>query len=80
MTIHVKVAANGRMVLPVATRRRLGLAKGGAVLIEETEDGLVLRTTEQAIARAQAFTQKLLEGRTDASVDDFLAERREWQE
>lgn len=68
------------MVLPAATRRRLGLTKGGALLVEETPDGVVLRTTEQAIARAQAFTQKLLEGRTDASVDDFLAERREWQE
>lgn len=76
MTFHVTVAANGRMVLPAATRRRLGLAKGGALLVEETADGVVLRTTEQAIARAQAWSRALTEGRDDATVDHFLAQRR----
>lgn len=76
MTIHVTVAPNGRMVLPAATRRRLGLTKGGALSIEETPDGLVLRTTAGAIARAQAFSRALTQGRDDATVDHFLAERR----
>lgn len=68
------------MVLPAATRRRLGLINGGAVLIEETPDGLMLRTLEHSIARAQAFSRSLTEGRDDSSLDDFLAERRAWQE
>lgn len=81
MATSVAVAANGRMVLPAAARKRLGLAKGGAVLIEETDDGLVLRTVEQAIARAQAWSRTMTEGRDDATVDHFLAERKlDWPE
>jgi bifunctional DNA-binding transcriptional regulator/antitoxin component of YhaV-PrlF toxin-antitoxin module len=57
-------------------RKRYGLAEGGDVVIEDTGDGLVIRTLPQAIAHAQALTRKLLAGQPDASVDDFLAERR----
>jgi AbrB family looped-hinge helix DNA binding protein len=33
------MAPNGRMSLPVDIRRRLGLTRGGALLVEETEEG-----------------------------------------
>jgi AbrB family looped-hinge helix DNA binding protein len=35
---------NGRMSLPADVRKRLGLTSGGALLVEETPDGLILRT------------------------------------
>ena len=66
MTLQVMITANGRMSLPAAIRKRLGLEGGGAVLVEETADGVVLRTVDQAVARAQA----------EASVDAFRANRR----
>jgi hypothetical protein len=50
------------------------------VYLDEMADGLVIRTAEQAVARAQAISRKLLEGAKGATVDDFLRERREWQE
>lgn len=79
--MHVTIAPNGRMSLPAAVRKRLGIgAEGGVLLVEETADGLVLRTTAQAVARAQAFSRSLTGGRNDATVDDFLAERRQWQD
>lgn len=53
MGIHVKVSPSGRISLPAPMRKRLGLSKGGNVVIEETEDGLVIRTTAQAIAHVQ---------------------------
>lgn len=52
ITVQVTITPNGRMSLPAVIRKRLGLAGGGALLIEETEDGLILRTPAQAIAHA----------------------------
>jgi AbrB family looped-hinge helix DNA binding protein len=76
MSIHVKVMANGRMSLPADIRRRHGLAGGGHVVVEETADGIVLRTVDQAVARAQAMSRKLTAGKPGAGVSDFLTERR----
>ncbi len=76
MTVQVNVMPNGRMNLPAAIRKRLGLATGGAVLIEETDDGVVLRTVSQAVARAQALSKRLTTGKEGATVADFLADRR----
>jgi len=65
------------MSLPADLRKRLGLADGGAVFLEETEDGVVLRTAAQAVAHAQAIAKRFAKSRKDdASVDAFLANRR----
>ena len=76
MTIQVTITANGRMSLPADIRRRLGLSAGGALLVEETSDGIVLRTVAQSIARAQALVREYTADKPDASVDAFLASRR----
>jgi len=76
VSLHVNVMPNGRMSLPAELRRRHGLAAGGQVVVEETEDGIVLRTVSQAVARAQAISRRLTAGKARATVDDFLAERR----
>ena len=54
MTIQVSVTPNGRMSLPADIRKRLGVAGGGALLVEETPDGVILRTVAQSIAHAKA--------------------------
>jgi len=76
VSLRVNVMPNGRMSLPAELRRRHGLAAGGQVVVEETDDGIILRTVSQAVARAQAISRKLTAGKTGATVDDFLAERR----
>lgn len=76
MTVQVNIAPNGRMSLPIDIRKRLGLENGGAVLVEETEAGVVLRTVSQAVARAQAIAKRYTDGNDDASLDAFLAQRR----
>lgn len=76
MTVHVKVAANGRMVLPAEVRRRLGLHDGGTVSVQETPDGLVLRTADQAIRRVQEELRRYAPADGRSVVDDFIAERR----
>lgn len=80
MTVHVNVTPNGRMSLPIDIRKRLGLIGGGPVLVEETDDGVVLRTVAQAVARAQAISRALLDGKADVPVESFIAERQQWQE
>ena len=76
MSIQVSIDANGRMSLPADVRKRLGLDGGGTVLLEETDDCVVLRTVSQAVARAQALSRKWIAGKDGGSVDDFIAERR----
>lgn len=77
MTVQVNITPNGRMSLPADIRKRLGLTEGGAVYLDETDDGIVLRTAAQAVARAQALAKQFTDGNPDASVDGFLARRRE---
>lgn len=76
MTIQVNITPKGRMSLPAELRKRHGLGGGGAVFVEETADGIVLRTAAQAVARAQAMSRALTAGKDGASVDAFLADRR----
>lgn len=77
MTIQVNITPNGRMSLPVDIRKRLGLTGGGAVYLDETADGVVLRTAAQAVARAQALARQYTGDNPAASVAAFLANRRE---
>ncbi len=76
MTFHLHVAANGRIVLPAEVRRRMGLKEGGALLAEETPDGLILRTVEQSVAHAQTLARRYTADEPEASVEAFLANRR----
>jgi AbrB family looped-hinge helix DNA binding protein len=77
MTLQINITPNGRMSLPADVRKRLGLTGGGAVYLDETEDGVVLRTANQAVARAQSLAKQYTGGNPDASVDAFLNRRRE---
>ncbi len=72
MTYQINVAPNGRMSLPAELRNRLGLSDGGALLVEETSDGLILRTVAP---HAQALARKYTAEKPQASVDAFLAAR-----
>lgn len=38
-----KIGRNGTLVIPAKLRRRFGLAEGGMVVIEETDDGISIR-------------------------------------
>lgn len=76
MTVQVSITPTGQMYLPADIRRKMGLAEGGQVWLEETEDGLVLRTSAQAVAHAQALAKRFTDGKPEASVDAFLAGRR----
>lgn len=75
MSLQINIASNGRMSLPADIRKRLGLETGGSVILEETPNGVILRTVSQAVTRAQTIAKKFAD-HPDASVDAFLLNRR----
>jgi len=77
VTIQVNITPTGRMSLPADLRKRLGLSDGGAVFLEETADGVMLRTAAQAVAHARAIAKRYTQSRNDeASVAAFIAHRK----
>ena len=78
----VRVTPDGDLYLPEEILARHGLENGGDVVIEDTGEAIVLKTMRQVILEAQALSRELLQGKPDASVDDFLADRRResWDE
>jgi AbrB family looped-hinge helix DNA binding protein len=72
--MKAKVMPDGRISLPADLRKKQGLAQGGEVIVEDTGEAIVLRTIDQVVACAQALSRKLVAGKADASVDDFLAD------
>ncbi len=76
MTVHISVAANGRLSLPADVRKRLGIARGGALLLEETSDGVILRTVAQSIEYAQKLSRHYTDRHEAGTVDAFIAQRQ----
>ena len=76
MAVQITITPNGRMSLPVDIRKRLGLADGGTLLVEEMPDGVILRTIAQSISHAQALARKYTADKAEASVDAFVNNRR----
>lgn len=75
MSVALKIAGNGRVCIPADIRARLGLKEGDALLLDETENGIMLRTRKQAMREARALVRELVAG-DDASVGDFIAGKR----
>ena len=70
-----KVVEGGRIILPAAFRRSLGLEKGDTVLIELHDDELRVRPARASLRRLQAKLRAL--GPADSMASDALvAERR----
>ena len=76
MGVPVRLSANGRVCIPADVRASLGLKEGDLLVLNASEDGIVLRTREQAIRKAQALSRKMLEGKPNCTVDDFIADKR----
>ncbi len=70
------MSENGRIVIPAAFRKAMGLKAGEVVTIRMDEEGLHLQTRRQAIKRAQNIVKKYTKGRKGL-VDEFLRERHD---
>lgn len=73
-TMDIKVAGNGRMVLPASVRRAMGLHGDGKIILTIEDDQVRLSPIGHGVSRAQAlYREHAKQART---VDDFLSDRK----
>jgi AbrB family looped-hinge helix DNA binding protein len=72
----LKMAKNGRVVIPAQFRKALGISAGGEIILRWEDDELRITTMKQNIERAQRHARKYLKPGVSV-VDEFIAERRE---
>ncbi len=73
---RVRINENGRVVIPAAFRKALGIRRGDEVVLRIEDDELRITTLERRIARAQRLVRKRLKAGASL-VDELIAERRE---
>ena len=72
-SIDVKVASNGRMVLPASVRKAMGLHGDAKVILTVEDDQVRLSPIGHGVSRAQALYRE--HARQTRTVDDFLSDR-----
>lgn len=65
----------GRLVIPAACRRRLGMTAGQDVLLQVSDQGLLVYTPDSAVNRLQAWVDAHVPPGVSL-VDELLADRR----
>ncbi|WP_244556901.1 AbrB/MazE/SpoVT family DNA-binding domain-containing protein [Fulvimarina manganoxydans] len=72
---RVKIVEGGKLVIPAAFRRELGINPGDTVIVEMAEGELRVRSIPSAIRRAQELVKQFNpDGRS--MVDELIADRR----
>jgi AbrB family looped-hinge helix DNA binding protein len=73
----VKIIEGGKLVIPAAMRRAMGIARGDTVVVELLSDGeLRVRPLASTIREAQAIVRKAV-GRDRSLSDELMRERKE---
>lgn len=73
--VRVRLNENGRIVIPAAFRKALGIELGDELLLRLGEDGVLLTTIKLRVAMAQRLVRKYVKP-GESLVDDLIAERR----
>lgn len=71
----VKIIEGGKLVIPAAMRRTLGIAKGDTVLVGIDDGELRIRSLARAVTRAQALVRRRVP-KGASLADELIAERR----
>jgi AbrB family looped-hinge helix DNA binding protein len=74
--VRLRLAENGRVVIPVEVRRDLGVESGGEIILERQKNGYRLTTRRQRIQEAQRYLRRYIKPGVSL-VDELIAERRE---
>jgi AbrB family looped-hinge helix DNA binding protein len=74
-TLSVKIEKSGRILIPAAVRRQLGLKEGTEMILRVDETGIQMGTREQALARIHERLRRYIpEGRILS--EELIQERR----
>jgi AbrB family looped-hinge helix DNA binding protein len=73
----VKIIEGGKLVIPAAMRRAMGVARGDTVVVELLPEGeLRVRPLAAAVREAQAIVRKAVQ-RDRSLADELMRERKE---
>jgi AbrB family looped-hinge helix DNA binding protein len=73
----VKIIEGGKLIIPAAMRRAMGIARGDTVVIELLADGeLRVRPLASAIREAQEIVRRSV-GRNRSLSDELMRERKQ---
>lgn len=75
ITMDIRVAENGRMILPQPVRKAMGLRGEAKVILTLENDEVRLTPIGHGVARARALYRQ--HAKTERSTDSFLDDRRE---
>lgn len=75
MTMDIKVAENGRMILPHSVRKAMGLQGEAKVILTLEDDEVRLTPIGHGVARARALYRQ--HAKMERTTDEFLDDRRE---
>jgi len=73
---RLRINENGRVVIPAAFRKALGIKAGDEVILRIEDDELRITTMKRRIERAQRLVRKYVRPGVSL-VDELIAERRE---
>ncbi|TXM94896.1 AbrB/MazE/SpoVT family DNA-binding domain-containing protein [Methylobacterium sp. WL30] len=71
----VKIIDGGKLIIPAAFRRKLGIDTGDTVVLELGEDGLHVRSLTSAVRLAQEIVREFVPNEVNLA-DELVAERR----
>jgi AbrB family looped-hinge helix DNA binding protein len=74
MPVTLRIASNGRVVIPADIRAELGLEGGDMLVVRVVDGAVVLEPVRTAIRRARAAFRKYVP--SDTSLADELIEER----
>ncbi|WP_010218599.1 AbrB/MazE/SpoVT family DNA-binding domain-containing protein [Sphingomonas sp. PAMC 26621] len=73
-SIDIKVAGNGRMILPASVRKAMGLHGEAKVILTVENDQVRLSPIGHGVSRAQALYRE--HAKHARTIDDFLSDRK----
>lgn len=73
---RMRIAENGRLVIPSSFRRALGIEAGDEVILRLENDELHIISLRQRLAKARALVRRYVPAGTSL-VDELIQERRE---
>ena len=71
---HVKLGEDGRMIIPAAARRELGLTPGETLVVESDGDSLLVRRHDTVLREDRDYFRQFA-GR-ERVIDELIADRR----
>ena len=74
-TMDIKVAGNGRMILPASVRKAMGLHGDAKVILTIENDQVRLFPIGHGVSRAQALYREY--AKQARTTDDFLSDRKD---